>query len=87
MGELEKPTNGFLSNVDRSAARALCAASYSDFCRNVGGEMGCRNGRGDHGAHCCIANDYQLELSGLVRSARETVAVALRARQHDGAGA
>ena len=47
------------------AARAVCANNIGGFCSNIGGDLGCKVGRGvsPHWS-ACIANVSQLHLSG-----------------------
>lgn len=55
------------------AARAVCASSLGGFCQNVGGSLGCKNGRGERGHHLCVANDLQLDLAGHTETARAVI--------------
>lgn len=64
--------------MDR-AARAVCAHSLGGFCFSVGGDLGCKNGRGlsPHWSNC-VANPDQLELSGHASAARAVLDAALQ---------
>jgi len=55
-----------------AAAQAVCASSLNGFCRDVGGSLGCRNGRGASGS--CVASYAQLDIAGHVEQARLAVA-------------
>lgn len=51
-------------------AREVCLHGGGGFCENVGGDLGCKNGRGCHDAGKCIASADQLALSGNTATAR-----------------
>lgn len=56
-------------------ARSFCATNVGGFCLNVGGDLGCKNGRGlaPHWRNC-VASRIQLDLSGNSESARAAIA-------------
>ena len=52
-------------------ARIICARSMGGFCRNVGGSLGCKVGRGTSDYTQCVADHNQLALSGAASMADE----------------
>ena len=61
--------------VVEQAARTICAHSLGGFCQNVGGDHGCKVGRG-HAPDpaLCVATRDQLLLSGNLATAEAVVA-------------
>lgn len=56
-----------------ACAKGICSASSGGFCQSLGGDLGCRNGRGEHGSHLCVATPIQLEISGHMETARTVI--------------
>lgn len=51
-------------------AREICAHEVGGFCQNIGGELGCRVGRGaSPSGSLCVASRAQLALSGRMQTA------------------
>lgn len=55
------------------ASRAVCASSLDGFCAYVGGNAGCKNGRGQSGGKLCVATNAQLQLAGHTATARAVI--------------
>lgn len=64
-----------MSEATERVARAVCAHSLGGFCQYVGGDLGCKNGRGvaPHWRNC-VASEAQLGLSGHEETARAAIA-------------
>lgn len=65
-----------MSEMVGRVARAICARTYSGYCRHVGGDLGCKVGRGAGPEHC-IATAEALEL-GFEGSAARAAIEAMR---------
>ena len=64
-----------MNDTTRAAAKTICALS-GDFCRLVGGDLGCMAGRGVMPtAEACIATDAQLMLKGYIDCAERILAL------------
>lgn len=59
---------------DERIAREICAHSLSGFCQNVGGDLGCKAGRGEApSGKLCVATLDQLGMSGNLETAQAVI--------------
>lgn len=52
-------------------AKIICAKAVGGFCKNVGGHIGCKVGRGTSDYNQCVANIDQHVLAGHLSTAEE----------------
>lgn len=52
--EEEGQDEGVAAEIEH-ATRIICSSMLGGYCQYAGGDLGCRNGRGDHGPHLCVA--------------------------------
>lgn len=71
-----------MSQIER-VAKAICANEIGGFCQNIGGDLGCKVGRGEppHWSKC-IANTAQLYLSGRIQTAEAAIEAAKGTKEY-----